>query len=75
MTEKFLDGQKAGLAWRESASADELKRVRMAAESLGKRGVADAARRQTGSSNAYAIEFNLGFAVGALVVESESTVG
>jgi hypothetical protein len=38
MTEKFLEGQKAGRNWRQSASEDELQRVRMAAESMGKRG-------------------------------------
>lgn len=71
MNDKFLAGQQAGREWQKTASDDELQRVRMAAEIIGKRGVAEAARRQTGSSSVYAVEFNLGFAVGALVGDSE----
>lgn len=71
MNERFLMGHRAGREWRENASDGELNRVRMAAESLGKRGVGDFARNK-GSASAYDAEFNLGFAVGALIGESST---
>jgi hypothetical protein len=57
---------------RKDANPDELKHLVLAVESMGKRGVAEAAKRQTGFSSFFAVEFNLGFAAGALVSESEA---